>query len=236
MKTLKTAHKHFRTFQDRTPKAGLTALLIIEVSLIFIVVPLTEMGELPQLVVPLMFVLLVISILVVTSRSYYVSALVVVAVILSPAGAFVLADHPSLPTKLLNVGGRLLGLGALSWVIARAVFASGRVTVHRVQGAFVLYLNFALFFFVLYRLIDALLAHAFTGLPAPGTENGTGAALLYFSFTTLTTAGFGDITPVHPLARNLANLESVIGQLFPATLLARLVSLELEHRRQAKSR
>jgi hypothetical protein len=65
MKTLKTAHKHFRTFQDRTPEAGLTALLIIEVSLIFIVVPLTEMGELPQLVVPLMFVLLVISILVV---------------------------------------------------------------------------------------------------------------------------------------------------------------------------
>jgi Ion channel len=194
------------------------------------------MGVLPRLVVPLMFVLLVISILVVTSRSYYVSALVVVAVILSPAGAFVLADHPSLLTELLNAGGRLLGLGALSWVIARAVFASGRVTVHRVQGAVVLYLNFALFFFVLYRLIDALLAHGFTGLPAPGTENGTGAALLYFSFTTLTTAGFGDITPVHPLARNLANLESVIGQLFPATLLARLVSLELEHRRQAKSR
>jgi hypothetical protein len=62
-----------------------------------------------------------------------------------------------------------------------------------------------------------------------------GAALLYFSFTTLTTAGFGDITPLHPLARNLANLESVIGQLYPATLLARLVSLELEHRRQSKS-
>lgn len=236
MKTLKTAHKQFRTFQDRTREPGLTALLIIEVSLIFIVMPLTGMGVLPELVVPLMFVLLVISILVVTSRSYYVSALVAVAVILSPAGAFVRSDHPSPLTDLLNAGGRLLGLGALSWVIARAVFASGCVTFHRVQGAVVLYLNFALFFFVLYRLIDALLAHAFTGLPPPGTENGTGAALLYFSFTTLTTAGFGDITPLHPLARNLANLEFVIGQLFPATLLARLVSLELEHRRQLKSR
>jgi hypothetical protein len=72
-------------------------------------------------------------------------------------------------------------------------------------------------------------------LPPPGTENGTGSALLYFSFTTLTTAGYGDITPVHPLARNLANLESVVGQLYPATLLARLVSLELEHRRQSKA-
>jgi hypothetical protein len=138
-------------------------------------------------------------------------------------------------TEFLSEGGRLLGLAALSWVIAGAVFASGRVSVHRIQGAVILYLNFALFFFVLYRLLDTLTAHAFTGLPAPGTEHGTAAALLYFSFTTLTTAGFGDITPVHPLARNLANLESVIGQLFPATLLARLVSLELEHRRQSRA-
>jgi hypothetical protein len=233
--TIAAAHKRFRTFQDYTREPGLTALLIIQVSLIFVVMPLSSMGVLPRLVVSVMFVLLVIAVLVVTSRSYFVSALVVVAVVLTPFGAFVRADDPSLFTELLSAGGRLLGLAALSWVIVGAVFAAGRVSVHRVQGAVVLYLNFALFFFVLYRLLDTLTAHAFTGLPPPGTENGSGAALLYFSFTTLTTAGFGDITPVHPLARNLANLESVIGQLYPATLLARLVSLELEHRRQSKA-
>jgi Ion channel len=233
--TIAAAHKRFRTFQDYTREPGLTALLIIQVSLIFVVMPLSSMGVLPRLVVPVMFVLLVIAVLVVTSRSYFVSALVVVAVVLTPFGAFVRADDPSQFTELPSAGGRLLGLAALSWVIVGAVFAAGRVSVHRVQGAVVLYLNFALFFFVLYRLLDTLTAHAFTGLPPPGTENGSGAALLYFSFTTLTTAGFGDITPVHPLARNLANLESVIGQLYPATLLARLVSLELEHRRQSKA-
>jgi hypothetical protein len=47
--------------------------------------------------------------------------------------------------------------------------------------------------------------------------------------------GYGDIVPIHPLARSLANLEGVIGQLYPATLLARLVSLEIEHRRQNKN-
>jgi hypothetical protein len=56
--------------------------------------------------------------------------------------------------------------------------------------------------------------------------------ILYFSFTTLTTTGFGDITPMHPFARSLTNLEAVIGQLYPATILARLVTLELEHRRR----
>jgi hypothetical protein len=223
--TLKTAHKRFLTFQSYTREPGLTALLVIQVLLIFVVMPLSGMDVLPRAVVPAMFVLLVVAILVVTSRSYVVSALVV----------FARADHPALITEFLSEGGRLLGLAALSWVIAGAVFASGRVSVHRVQGAVILYLNFALFFFVLYRLLDTLTAQAFTGLPAPGTEHGSAAALLYFSFTTLTTAGFGEITPVHPLARNLANLESVIGQLFPATLLARLVSLELEHRRQSRA-
>ena len=55
--------------------------------------------------------------------------------------------------------------------------------------------------------------------------------MIYFSFATLTSVGYGDIVPVHPTARALANLEGIIGQLFPATLLARLVTLELKDRR-----
>ncbi len=47
---------------------------------------------------------------------------------------------------------------------------------------------------------------------------------MYFSFVTLTTTGYGDIVPVNPLVRSAANLEAVTGQLFTATLLARLVS------------
>ena len=58
-----------------------------------------------------------------------------------------------------------------------------------------------------------------------------GSNLVYFSLVTLTSVGYGDLVPVHPLARSLANLESIIGQLFPATILARLVTLELEGRR-----
>ena len=58
--------------------------------------------------------------------------------------------------------------------------------------------------------------------------------LLYFSLVTLTTTAYGDIVPVHPVARSLATLESVIGQLFPATLLARLVALELQGQRPSE--
>ena len=54
----------------------------------------------------------------------------------------------------------------------------------------------------------------------------------YFSFVTLTSVGYGDVVPVHRCARSLANVEAIIGQLYPATLLARLVTLEIADRRR----
>jgi len=102
---------------------------------------------------------------------------VIVAVALSPFGVLVHAEHPSVLTEWLSAIGRLLALAALSYVIARAVFAPGRVTLHRVQGAIVLYMNFALFFFVIYRLMAALLPKVFSGpgLPPTGAEHGSGS-------------------------------------------------------------
>jgi hypothetical protein len=235
IKKIKLAINRFRAFQKHNREPGLTALLVVEVVLIFMVVPLSASGVLPALAVPIAFLLFVVATLMVTSRSHGATVLVLIAAILSPIGTFVHAEHPSAVTAWLSDGGRMLALAALTWVIAGAVFRSGRVTSHRVQGAVVLYLNFALFFFLIYRLITVHAPDAFTGLPAGQLDVGGGTALLYFSFTTLTTTGFGDITPLHPFARSIANLEAVIGQLYPATLLARLVSLEIAHRRRTKS-
>jgi hypothetical protein len=235
MMTLKKSWIHFLKLQERSREPGLSVLMFIEGTLIFVIIPLASVGMMPGFVLAAMFILLVLATLVVTSRSRWAAGVVAIAVLLSPVGAFVHAEHPTVLTESLNLGARLLALSALSVVIARAVFGPGRVTWHRVQGAIVLYMNFALFFFTLYRFLDTLVPDAFHGLPQSGAEHGSGAALLYFSFSTLTTVGYGDITPVYPLARNLANLEAVIGQLFPATLLARLVSLEIVHRRQPKS-
>lgn len=201
--------------------------------LIFIVVPLTAIGWLPASLLPAMFVVLVIAILVVTWHSHAAAFAVAVAVGLSAVGTLLWHKDPTPLTEWLSGGGRLLAICVLSLVIARAVFGGGRVTLHRVQGAIVLYLNFALAFFTVYRLLDLLTPDAFSGLPAHGREFDSGATLLYFTFTTLTTLGYGDIAPLHPLARSLATLEAVIGALYPATLLARLVSLEIAHRRDA---
>jgi hypothetical protein len=190
------------------------------------------MGVVPQVTLEATFALLVLAILVVTWHSHAATVAVLIAVILSAVGSFLFHHDPKPSTEWLSAGGRFLALVALSFVIARVVFAGGRVTFHRVQGAILLYLNFALMFFIFYRLLSVIVPHSFANLPESGNEFGSGAALLYYSFTTLTTLGYGDIVALHPLARSLSNLEAVIGQLYPATLLARLVSLELQHRRE----
>ena len=103
------------------------------------------------------------------------------------------------------------------------------MTYHRVIGAVLLYLTIAMIFVALYAFFGLLFPDAFEGLPIRDTPKLT-ANLIYFSFVTMTSTGYGDIVPIHPIARSLANLEAIIGQLYPATLLARLVTLELEGR------
>jgi hypothetical protein len=72
---------------------------------------------------------------------------------------------------------------------------------------------------------------AFNHSLASGARPGDFGTLLYFSLTTLTTTGYGDITPVDPFARSLANLEAVLGQFYLAITIARLVALEIADRR-----
>ena len=102
---------------------------------------------------------------------------------------------------------------------------------HRVVGAILLYLNIGLLFAALFCFVALIVPNAFTGLQPLRDNLAVAANLIYFSFVTLTSVGYGDIVPLHPYARSLANLEAIIGQLYPATLLARLVTLQLAGRR-----
>jgi hypothetical protein len=129
----------------------------------------------------------------------------------------------------------LLFLVLLTLVMLRRVFASdGRVTAHRIQGAVAVYVLIGLTWSILYQLCDLTLGvDAFT---MAGTHHNDPMSrqeqFTYFSFVTLTTVGYGDITALHPIARMFVIFEALFGQLYPATLLARLVSLEVMHRQE----
>jgi len=117
----------------------------------------------------------------------------------------------------------------LGAVVGRAVFAPGAVTYHRIVGAVLLYLLIALAFVALFVFVGLLIPKAFSGLVLEDNTKFASSAI-YFSFVTLTTVGYGDIVPIHPIARSLCNLEAICGQLYPATLLARIVTLEVASR------
>ena len=121
-----------------------------------------------------------------------------------------------------TVAAGLASIAAMTLVVLAQAFRAGPVNVHRVQGAVAAYLLLGLVWALAYELV---------ALGAPGAFSGTGLGgdvrpdFIYFSFVTLTTVGYGDVTPVDPVARSLAVAEGLTGQLYPAILLARLVSL-----------
>ena len=180
-------------------------------------------------------VLAVVAVVVLLSRRRDAIATIVLGLVAILASAWPgLAWPPAAIASVLRRGGDILIFSALTWVVAHAVYAPGRIRSHRLQGAAVLYLNLSLatIFASAFSLIWELNPSGFTGLPGLTRGPAENATMMYFSLTTLTTTGYGDITPLDPFARSLVNLESVLGQFFLAITVARLVTLELQDRRR----
>jgi voltage-gated potassium channel Kch len=121
----------------------------------------------------------------------------------------------------------LMTLILFSAVVVGQVYRSGPVTHHRILGAVAVYLLLGLVWANAYALLQNLRPDAFAGTL---NEAFISQTWIYYSFVTLTTMGYGDITPVHPAARSLAIAEAVTGQLYIAITLARLVSLHVSTR------
>jgi hypothetical protein len=131
----------------------------------------------------------------------------------------------------------LLSILAFLLIVLVGVYREGPVTGHRVRGAVAAYLLLAVCFSYAYDLTEYVHPGSFT-LPLGGAQGiqPRFALFLYFSVVTLTTVGFGDIAAVHPVARSLVMVEALIGTLYPAILLARLVTLQMETRRSKRGR
>ena len=223
----------FRTWQERVRDPSLTALLILEVCVLFLAAPLAAKGLPVARAIGEVLILAVVIVVVVLS--YRRGAILVILIGLAARlASFSLGPGwSSIAASVLNHGGNILVFLAVSWVVARAVYAPGRITFHRLQGTVVLYLNLASIFASVFSLIWVLDPAAFGNLAAPTGGPSEMVTMLYFSLTTMTTTGYGDIVPVDPFARSLANLESMFGQFYFAITVTRLVTLELEeHRRR----
>lgn len=162
--------------------------------------------------------------------------LIIAALLLAPGltGRW-LSDHDI--SKQLQVDAAIFTIAFLVYVttgVLRQVLRPGRVTYDTISGAICAYLLVGVTFAFVYLAL---------ALQSPGAFTLTGTAtlaslektheelqrLVYYSFVTLTTLGYGDIIPANGPARAVSALEAIVGQMYVAILVARLVALHILH-------
>jgi hypothetical protein len=136
-----------------------------------------------------------------------------------------------LATELFFHSLPVLFLSYTAAVILRSIFVDDNVTADSVNGAFCGYLLIALAFGHLYCLVEAFHPGSFlvNGVvnALPEQQGVRHFRLTYFSLVTLTTVGYGDITPARDGARMLAGIEAVCGQFYVAAIIAELIGLKV---------
>lgn len=206
---------------------GLSIFLIMIVLVTFVLPPLGSLGIIGRVIFDIFFSLLLISGIV--SMSERKKVFVIAAVSAMIALVFRWTDSVA-PFPVLDVLDQLTTISCnilFCIIILTRVLKKGPVTFHRIQGAVAAYLLLGLTWAHAYGLIEYLMPGSFAGNVV---GSGRFSSWTYFSFVTLATLGYGDISPVHPVARSLATAETITGQLYLAILIARLVSQELYYR------
>ena len=223
--------------RDIGTAGGRHLALLISLLVLFILSPI---------VVPLRFgivLLNIVGVAVLLSGTYAVSErkrLFAVTVILAVASVGLSGLILVLPGHWVVLIGHiclLLLLGLFSVSILANVLRAGKITADKIYGAICVYLLVGYAWAFGYAIIDELQPGSFSG---PVTTDPVDyitrvTQMRYFSFITLTTVGYGDIVPQSPVARTFATLEAVVGQIYLAVLVARLVGLHIVHANSTQS-
>src|SRR5262245_34415661 len=214
---------------------SLSAVLVLLIFDGFVLGPLNQFQAAPEWLSPLIRTLFLLMGITTVLRSRVATALLGALGLASAVLRWTRHVHPRVALEVADGAMALLFCAVLAAVILVRVFSPGRMNLYRIQGAIAVYLLFAFMWAFAYELVALADPTAFS-LPSAGMHREhLIARFLYFSAVTLTTVGYGDITPVNPIARSLAALEAFTGQLFPAITLARLVAMELYHRQRAET-
>jgi hypothetical protein len=229
--TLRLYH-HLAQHRARWREPSLTALLAVQGIVTFVVVPFSVSGHRMPEGFSVALLIVFMSLVIFLARGRWTMFAGVSLVLASAAASIIQNQYRTVDVIVANLTVLIVTYGVVSYVVLLTVFGPGQATGHRIRGAVVVYLNVGLMFALGHRIIAELVPEAYAHLPPIGSRRVFMAAMNYFSFSTLTSLGYGDVLPIHPLARSLATVEAIVGQLYPPTLLARIVTLQINARDQ----
>ena len=156
----------------------------------------------------------------------FFSSIAILAFILEVIGRLELSKFIGVYSFLIQ-GVYALYLAVAVYFILKDILFANQVTVDVIRGGICVYLLIGFVWALLFGIVASFDPQAFS---QPLIEAESYGKSIYFSFTTLTTLGYGDIIPVSPWAKMLTNLEAIVGQLYPAILISILVSDYLSQR------
>lgn len=206
---------------------GLSALLLALVVTIFVLRPLIGPSVAGQALIEVWFAFVLLAGVWTVWRYRRQAILLTVVIVIVELVRWLHRQMPAAGLAPWEALSGAVAFGILVFLVLNRVFRAGPITVQRIEGAVAVYLLFGLMWAEVYQFLDLLNPGAFQFPSGAAGASDRLSLLLYFSFVTLTTLGYGDIVPVHPAARSLAMLEALTGQLYPAILIARLVSMEI---------
>ena len=133
----------------------------------------------------------------------------------------------------IKITGNFFGIAFFIYMIItilRHILDQDRVSKEVIYAAIVVYLVMGVLWSFVYHMVEYLQPNSFSGIS--DTVSDERFLFLYFSFVTLTTLGYGDISPITPVASSMAILEAIIGQLYLVVAIALLVGLRVSHSRR----
>jgi voltage-gated potassium channel len=169
------------------------------------------------------------------TRRFFVFMLVFTLLNVAVGSVEILSDMEPAAFKSVVLVVRLAYFVVIFFSIMRYVLDGSSVTGDKICGAISAYMLMGVawsFVYSLFYLNDPSCLVVPEHLLSTETVNSTWT--MYFSFTTLSTLGYGDIVPRHPAVQSYAIMEAACGQIFLAVIVARLIALHITHERDAK--
>lgn len=207
---------------------GRSTLLLVALVGLLLVYPFVEALVLVRSLLDLTFTLVMLSALYTVTANRLVfgaaSGLTVVAL----SGRWVPFVFPNVTVPFLVYIPSLAVFAFAAVMILAQTLRAKHITLEQIAGALAVYLLIGLIWAHGYLLLETVRPGSLAlGISSAAPEQARFGACVYFSYVTLTTLGYGDIAPVSGQARSLAMTEAILGQLYLAALIARLVGIHV---------
>jgi voltage-gated potassium channel len=205
--------------------------LLISLLLLFLISPFVAAARYGTLVINTAGVIVLLSGIYAMSEQRRLFVVALIGSVAAAATNLLMIVFQNQGIAIAWHGLTLLLIGLFSVGILKDVLRRGQISADKIYGAICVYLLIGFAWAFGYGIIELLNPGSFSGLAEIDANDHVGRImpLQYFSFATLTTLGFGDILPRAPVARTLATLEAVTGQIYLTVLIARLVGLHIVH-------